>query len=80
MRLQALERLFNQTPGPRAAGHDPAEPEFGRSAAAVHAEAGPAPAGSRLDGTMDARRQVDAMQRKVDGMLRNANTLSTPSR
>ena len=65
----------------RSAGrHDPAGPEFGRSAAAVHAEAGPAPAGSRLDGTMDARRQVDAMQRKVDGMLRNANTLSTPSR
>ena len=65
MRLQALERLFNQTPGPRAApaGTIP----LSRSSADLPPPSMPklAPAaGSRLDGTMDARRQVDAMQRR----------------
>ena len=82
MRLQALERLFNQTPGPRAApaGTIPLSRSSADLPPPSMPKLAPAPAGSRLDGTMDARRQVDAMQRKVDGMLRNANTLSTPSR
>jgi len=80
--LQALERLLGQAPKDRSApsGRIPLNRNSADLPVPAMPKLAPVPAGSRSDGTVDARRQVDDMQRRVDGLLRNADALREPPR
>lgn len=82
LQLQVLERLFGQTPESRSApsGRIPLRPSSADQPLPSMPKLAPTPAGGRIDGTREARSQVDDMQRRVDGMLRNADTLRQPAR
>lgn len=82
LRLQVLESLFGQAPETRSArsGRIPLRPTSADLPPPSMPRLMPAPAGARIDGTREARGQVDDMQRRVDGLLRNADTLSQPAR
>lgn len=82
LRLQVLESLFGQTSETRSApsGRIPLRPTSADLPPPSMPRLMPAPAGARIDGTREARGQVDDMQRRVDGLLRNADTLGQPAR
>lgn len=82
LRLQTLQRVFDQPPASRSApsGMIPLDSRSADLPLPSMPRLAPTQAGTRGDGTANARRQVDDMQRKVDGMLRNADALRQPSR
>ncbi|MGY6273045.1 hypothetical protein ACXIUT_25510 [Achromobacter denitrificans] len=81
LRLQVLESLFGQAPEARSApsGRIPLRPTSADLPPPSMPRLTPAPAGARIDGTRDARGQIDGMQRRVDGLLRNADALRQPA-
>ncbi|WP_175205425.1 hypothetical protein [Achromobacter anxifer] len=82
LQLQALERLLGRAPDGHAvpSGRMPLNTNSADLPFPAMPKLSPAPAGARLDGTGGAQRQVDDMQRRVDGLLRNADALRQPVR
>lgn len=78
--LQMLERLMNQKPA-TADPHPPAMIPLNPGAPMTMPKLAPTPSGSQLDrGGSDTRRRVDEMQRRVNGLRREADTLGQGAR
>ena len=78
--LQMLERLLNQKPA-TADPHPPAMIPLNPGAPMTMPKLAPTPSGSQLDrGGSDTRRSVDEMQRRVNGLRREADTLGQGAR
>lgn len=78
--LQMLERLLNQKPA-AADPHPPAMIPLNANAPMNMPKLAPTPSGSQLDrSNNDTRRSLDEMQRRVNGLRREADTLGQSGR